>query len=49
MPFAKIIGMQAVMVPDEIVSQEKRAEATIVLESLEQFEPELFGLPKFKE
>lgn len=39
--------MQAVMVPDKLVSQEKRAEATIVLESLEQFKPELFGLPKF--
>lgn len=41
--------MQAVMVPDEIVSQENRAEATIVLESLEQFKPELFGLPQFKD
>lgn len=41
------IGMQAVMVPDKMVSEERRAEATIVLESLEQFKPELFGLPKF--
>lgn len=41
--------MQGVMVPDKIISQENRAEATIVLESLEQFQPELFGLPKFKD
>lgn len=40
-------GMQVVMVPDPIISQENRAEATIVLESLEHFQPELFGLPKF--
>lgn len=39
--------MQAVMVPDKLVSAEKRAEATVVLESLEEFQPELFGLPKF--
>lgn len=43
----KTPGMQAVMVPDKIVGPEKRTEATIVLESLEQFQPELFGLPKF--
>lgn len=41
-------GMQAVMVPDKIVAPEQRTEATIVLESLEEFQPELFGLPKFK-
>lgn len=41
--------MQAVMVPDKIVSEERRAEATIVLESLEHFKPELFGLPKFQD
>lgn len=41
--------MQAVMVPDALISQERRAEATIVLESLEHFEPELFGLPQFKD
>lgn len=39
--------MQTVMVPDKIVSAEQRKEATIVLESLQQFQPELFGLPKF--
>lgn len=41
-------GMQCVMVPDKIVAEEKRKEATIVLESLEHFKPELFGLPPFK-
>lgn len=40
-------GMQAVMVPHAVIPLEKRTEATIVLESLEHFEPELFGLPKF--
>lgn len=40
-------GMQSVMVPDKIVEQEKRKDATIVLESLEHFQPELFGLPPF--
>lgn len=42
-----LAGMQTVMVPDKIVSAEQRKEATIVLESLQQFQPELFGLPKF--
>lgn len=41
-------GMQAVMVPDEITPDEKRTEATIVLESLENFQPERFGLPPFR-
>lgn len=41
--------MQAVMVPDKMVSEERRAEATIILESLEQFKPEVFGLPKLTE
>lgn len=42
-------GMQAVMVPDKkLVSPEQRKEATIVLDTLNDFQPELFGLPKFK-
>lgn len=43
-----LAGMQTVMVPDKIVSAEQRKEATIVLDSLQQFQPELFGLPKFR-
>lgn len=43
-----LAGMQTVMVPDEICAPELRKEATIVLESLHHFQPEIFGLPKFK-
>lgn len=41
-------GMQCVMVPDKIVKPEQRKEATLVLESLQEFKPEMFGLPPFK-
>lgn len=41
-------GMQTVMVPEKFVAEELRQEATIVLNSLEDFQPELFGLPPFK-
>lgn len=44
----KLAQMQTVMVPDKIVSMDQRKEATIVLDSLQQFQPELFGLPKFR-
>lgn len=44
----KLAQIQTVMVPDKIVSMEQRKEATIVLDSLLQFQPELFGLPKFR-
>jgi pseudouridine-5'-monophosphatase len=40
-------GMQAVLVPDPVVPQEKRKLATKVLSSLLEFKPEEFGLPKF--
>lgn len=40
--------MQVVMIPDKRVSMDQRKEATIVLDSLLQFQPELFGLPEFK-
>lgn len=42
-------GMQCVMVPDfSITTQEQCKEATLVLNSLEEFRPELFGLPPFE-
>lgn len=44
----KLAQMHTVMVPDKRVSMEHRKEATIVLDSLQQFQPELFGLPKFR-
>ncbi|XP_046669000.1 pseudouridine-5'-phosphatase-like [Homalodisca vitripennis] len=40
-------GMQVVMVPDSSVPTELTKEATIVLKSLKDFCPEMFGLPKF--
>ncbi|XP_037039522.1 probable pseudouridine-5'-phosphatase isoform X1 [Bradysia coprophila] len=44
---ATLAGMQSVMVPDKAVAEEFRQEATIVIDSLEDFQPELFGLPPF--
>lgn len=41
-------GMQTVMVPEAFVADELRKEATIVLNSLEEFQPEQFSLPAFK-
>lgn len=41
-------GMQSVMVPDDIVQPEQRKAATLVLESLDEFKPEMFGLPSYK-
>lgn len=42
-------GMQAVLVPNEDVSDELRKPATLVLKSLVDFKPELFGLPPFND
>lgn len=44
---AKAAGMQVVMVPEKYISEKDRTDATIVLDSLLQFKPELFGLPEF--
>lgn len=41
-------GMQVVMVPDERVPLEMSALATQRLKSLEDFQPELYGLPAFE-
>lgn len=38
---------QSVMVPEDYVTADMRKEATLVLDSLEDFRPELFGLPPF--
>ncbi|XP_068619510.1 pseudouridine-5'-phosphatase-like isoform X1 [Battus philenor] len=45
---AKAAGMQVVMVPDPRIEKSLTKEATLVIESLEEFQPQLFGLPPFK-
>lgn len=40
---------QVVMVPEDYVPSDMRTEATLVIDSLEHFRPELFGLPPFDE
>lgn len=40
-------GMQSIMVPEDYVNDELRKGATVVLKSLVDFRPELFGLPAF--
>lgn len=44
---ARAGNMQCVMTPDKRLPMEGRDEATLVLRSLEEFQPELFGLPPF--
>lgn len=43
---ARAAGMQCIMVPDKRFAC-KQKNATLILSSLEEFQPELFGLPSF--
>lgn len=45
---ARSAGMQCIMVPDQRFEC-KQKNATMILKSLEDFRPELFGLPSFDE
>lgn len=40
---------QVIMVPEDYVTAEMRKEATLCLDSLDDFKPEAFGLPPFKQ
>ncbi|XP_030757902.1 pseudouridine-5'-phosphatase-like [Sitophilus oryzae] len=44
---ASAAGMLSVLIPERGLAEEHRKQADLVLNSLEEFQPELFGLPPF--
>lgn len=44
---ARAAGMQVVMVPDSKLDRTQTLDATLVIDSLTQFQPEQFGLPPY--
>ncbi|CAF4888041.1 unnamed protein product [Pieris macdunnoughi] len=46
---AKEAGMQVVMIPDSRLDRDQTRQATLVIKTLLEFKPELFGLPPFQD
>lgn len=41
--------MQVVLIPDSRLDRSLASNATLIIDSMEEFRPELFGLPPFEE